>query len=160
MSASSGSSPGVRGHGGPVRAGLPAALPRRRGDRAVLLTSSTSDDRARGRGSLPGKKISDSLLSGGERAPVAVALLVAIFKARPSPFYIMDEVEAALDEPTWAVSSLLFVEPARQLYLIDITHQKKMMEIADAPLRREHAGRRRDDGNRAAPADVATQQSA
>lgn len=51
----------------------------------------------------PGKKVKRlSLLSGGERSLVAVALLVAIFKARPSPFYIMDEVEAALDDTNWA----------------------------------------------------------
>ena len=47
----------------------------------------------------PGKKVKRlSLLSGGERSLTAVALLVAIFRARPSPFYVMDEVEAALDE--------------------------------------------------------------
>jgi chromosome segregation protein len=81
----------------------------------------------------PGKKIKRlSLLSGGERSLVAVALLVAIFKARPSPFYIMDEVEAALDDANLARLITLFEELRDSSQLIVITHQKKTMEIADA----------------------------
>ncbi len=81
----------------------------------------------------PGKKIKRlSLLSGGERALVAVALLVAIFKARPSPFYIMDEVEAALDDANLGRLITLFEELRDSSQLIVITHQKKTMEIADA----------------------------
>ncbi|WP_411283226.1 chromosome segregation protein SMC [Lapillicoccus sp.] len=81
----------------------------------------------------PGKKIKRlSLLSGGERALVAVALLVAIFKARPSPFYIMDEVEAALDDANLGRLLTLFEELRDSSQLIVITHQKKTMEIADA----------------------------
>lgn len=81
----------------------------------------------------PGKKIKRlSLLSGGERSLTAVALLVAIFRARPSPFYILDEVEAALDD----VNLGRLIELLRQLkersQLIVITHQKRTMEIADA----------------------------
>ncbi len=81
----------------------------------------------------PGKKIKRlSLLSGGERSLVAVALLVAIFKARPSPFYVMDEVEAALDDANLARLLTLFDELRAASQLIVITHQKKTMEIADA----------------------------
>jgi chromosome segregation protein len=81
----------------------------------------------------PGKNVKRlSLLSGGERALVAVALLVAIFKARPSPFYIMDEVEAALDDANLGRLLTLFEELRDSSQLIVITHQKKTMEIADA----------------------------
>ena len=81
----------------------------------------------------PGKKIKRlSLLSGGERSLVAVALLVAIFKARPSPFYIMDEVEAALDDTNLTRLLTLFEELRDSSQLIVITHQKRTMEIADA----------------------------
>ena len=81
----------------------------------------------------PGKKVKRlSLLSGGERSLVAVALLVAIFKARPSPFYIMDEVEAALDDTNLGRLIMLFEELRNSSQLIVITHQKKTMEVADA----------------------------
>ena len=81
----------------------------------------------------PGKKIKRlSLLSGGERSLVAVALLVAIFKARPSPFYIMDEVEAALDDTNLGRLITLFDELRASSQLIVITHQKRTMEVADA----------------------------
>jgi chromosome segregation protein len=81
----------------------------------------------------PGKKVKRlSLLSGGERSLTAVALLVAIFRARPSPFYIMDEVEAALDEVnlTRLVGLLTLLRDSSQLIII--THQKFTMESADA----------------------------
>ncbi|WP_068265623.1 chromosome segregation protein SMC [Janibacter limosus] len=81
----------------------------------------------------PGKKVKRlSLLSGGERSLVAVALLVSIFKARPSPFYIMDEVEAALDDTNLGRLIMLFEELRDSSQLIVITHQKKTMEVADA----------------------------
>ncbi|MDO5698283.1 MAG: chromosome segregation protein SMC [Dermatophilus congolensis] len=81
----------------------------------------------------PGKKIKRlSLLSGGERSLTAMALLVAIFKARPSPFYIMDEVEAALDDVNLGRLITLFEELRENSQLIVITHQKRTMEIADA----------------------------
>jgi chromosome segregation protein len=81
----------------------------------------------------PGKKIKRlSLLSGGERSLVAVGLLVAIFKARPSPFYILDEVEAALDDANLGRLLVLFEELRASSQLIIITHQKRTMEIADA----------------------------
>ena len=81
----------------------------------------------------PGKKVSRlSLLSGGEKALTAVAMLVAIFKARPSPFYIMDEVEAALDDTNLHRLIGLFEQLRAQSQLIIITHQKPTMEVADA----------------------------
>lgn len=80
-----------------------------------------------------GKKIDKlSLLSGGERSLAAVALLVAIFKARPSPFYIMDEVEAALDDANLGRLLQVFEDLRESSQLIVITHQKRTMEIADA----------------------------
>jgi chromosome segregation protein len=80
-----------------------------------------------------GKKIERlSLLSGGERSLAAVAFLVAIFKARPSPFYIMDEVEAALDDANLGRLLSVFEELRESSQLIVITHQKRTMEIADA----------------------------
>ncbi|GAT67496.1 chromosome partitioning protein Smc [Planomonospora sphaerica] len=81
----------------------------------------------------PGKKVKRlSLLSGGERSLTAVAFLVAIFKARPSPFYVMDEVEAALDDTNTQRLLTLFEELRETSQLIVITHQKRTMEIADA----------------------------
>jgi chromosome segregation protein len=80
-----------------------------------------------------GKRIERmSLLSGGERSLAAVALLIAIFKARPSPFYVLDEVEAALDDANLG-RLLAVVESLRESsQLIIVTHQKRTMEIADA----------------------------
>ena len=81
----------------------------------------------------PGKKIKRlSLLSGGEKSLTAVAMLVAIFRARPSPFYVMDEVEAALDDVNLQRLIGLFEQLRTQSQLIVITHQKATMEIADA----------------------------
>jgi chromosome segregation protein len=81
----------------------------------------------------PGKKIKRlSLLSGGEKSLVAVAMLVAIFRARPSPFYVLDEVEAALDDVNMRRLIGLLEELRASSQLIIITHQKPTMEIADA----------------------------
>lgn len=81
----------------------------------------------------PGKKVTRlSLLSGGEKALTAVAMLVAIFRARPSPFYIMDEVEAALDDTNLRRLLGLFEQLRDRSQLIIITHQKPTMEVADA----------------------------
>jgi len=80
-----------------------------------------------------GKKIERlSLLSGGERSLAAVAFLTAIFKARPSPFYILDEVEAALDDANLGRLLGVFEQLRESSQLIVITHQKRTMEIADA----------------------------
>ncbi len=81
----------------------------------------------------PGKKVKRlSLLSGGERSLTAVAFLVALFKARPSPFYIMDEIEAALDDVNLGRLLGILVELRAASQLLVITHQKRTMEIADA----------------------------
>ncbi|VVJ20110.1 Chromosome partition protein smc [Amycolatopsis camponoti] len=81
----------------------------------------------------PGKKVKRlSLLSGGEKSLVAVGMLVAIFRARPSPFYVMDEVEAALDDTNMRRLIGLLEQLRDSSQLIIITHQKPTMEIADA----------------------------
>ena len=81
----------------------------------------------------PGKKVKRlSLLSGGERSLVAVAFLVALFKARPSPFYILDEVEAALDDTNLGRLLQIYEELRENSQLLVITHQKRTMEVGDA----------------------------
>jgi chromosome segregation protein len=80
----------------------------------------------------PGKKVKRlSLLSGGERALTAIAFLVAIFKARPSPFYVLDEVEAALDDTNLQRLLEILAELRDLSQLIIVTHQKRTMEVAD-----------------------------
>jgi chromosome segregation protein len=80
----------------------------------------------------PGKKVKRlSLLSGGERALTAIAFLVAIFKARPSPFYVLDEVEAALDDTNLQRLLEILAELRSVSQLIIVTHQKRTMEVAD-----------------------------
>ena len=73
-----------------------------------------------------------SLLSGGERTLVALAFLVAIFKARPSPFYVLDEIEAALDDTNLGRLLVLLEELRASSQLVVVTHQKRTMEAADA----------------------------
>ncbi|MDQ1684040.1 MAG: chromosome segregation protein [Frankiaceae bacterium] len=81
----------------------------------------------------PGKKVKRlSLLSGGERSLTAVAFLVAIFRARPSPFYVLDEVEAALDDRNLGRLVDLLAELKATSQLLIITHQKRTMEVADS----------------------------
>jgi len=81
----------------------------------------------------PGKRVKRlSLLSGGEKSLTAVAMLVAIFKSRPSPFYVLDEVEAALDDTNLGRLLGILEELRESSQLIIITHQKRTMEIADA----------------------------
>jgi chromosome segregation protein len=81
----------------------------------------------------PGKKVKRlSLLSGGERSLTAIAYLFAIFKARPSPFYVLDEVEAALDDTNLQRLLTVFEELRESSQLIVITHQRRTMEAADA----------------------------
>ena len=81
----------------------------------------------------PGKKVKRlSLLSGGERSLTAIAYLFAIFKARPSPFYVLDEVEAALDDSNLQRLLGVFDELRENSQLIIITHQRRTMEAADA----------------------------
>jgi chromosome segregation protein len=80
----------------------------------------------------PGKKVKRlSLLSGGERALTAIAFLLAIFRARPSPFYVLDEVEAALDDANLQRLLEVFAELRDTSQLIIVTHQQRTMEVAD-----------------------------
>ncbi len=80
----------------------------------------------------PGKRVKRlSLLSGGERALTAIAFLVAIFRARPSPFYVLDEVEAALDDTNLQRLLEILAELRDVSQLIIVTHQKRTMEVAD-----------------------------
>ncbi len=72
-----------------------------------------------------------SLLSGGETALISLAFLFAIFKTRPSPFYFLDEVEAALDDVNLHRFLRMLQEFKKDSQLIVITHQKRTMEIAD-----------------------------
>ena len=81
----------------------------------------------------PGKKVKRlSLLSGGERSLAALAFLLAVFRARPSPFYVLDEVEAALDDRNLGrlLEALEQLRSSSQLLIV--THQKRTMEVADA----------------------------
>ena len=79
-----------------------------------------------------GKKIDKlSLLSGGERSLAAVAMLMSIFIARPSPFYVLDEVEAALDDSNLGRLLEVLSGLRESSQLVIITHQKRTMEIAD-----------------------------
>ena len=72
-----------------------------------------------------------SLLSGGERSLAALAFLFAVFRSRPSPFYVMDEVEAALDDVNLHRFLKLVDEFRSDAQLVIVTHQKRTMEAAD-----------------------------
>jgi chromosome segregation protein len=81
----------------------------------------------------PGKRLQNVLLlSGGEKALAAVALLIAIFKYQPSPFCVMDEVDAPLDEANIGRLTKLLREMADQTQFVVITHSKRTMEAAQA----------------------------
>ena len=75
-----------------------------------------------------------SLLSGGERSLTALAFLFAVFRSRPSPFYVMDEVEAALDDVNLSRFLGLLAEFRRDAQLLVVSHQKRTMEAADCLL--------------------------
>ena len=80
----------------------------------------------------PGKNVKKlSLLSGGERSLVALAFLFAIFRSRPSPFYLLDEVEAALDDINLLRFLTLIEELEERAQVLIVTHQKRTMEAAD-----------------------------
>ena len=79
----------------------------------------------------PGKKLQLlSLLSGGEKALVAIALLFSLFKVRPSPFCLLDEVDAPLDEGNGSRFNSILLEMAQYAQFILVTHNKKTMEVA------------------------------
>ena len=92
-----------------------------------------------------------SLLSGGEKALGAVAFLFSLFLARPSPFYLLDEVEAALDDTNIGRFTALLRSFAARAQFIVVTHQKRTMEAADVALRR-HDGHQRCLAGALAPA--------
>ena len=92
-----------------------------------------------------------SLLSGGEKSMTALAFLFAVFLARPCPFYILDEVEAALDDLNLDRFLALLRRYAERAQFIVITHQKRTMEAADCAVRRLDGRRRRLEGALAPP---------
>lgn len=105
------------------------------GGRAELQLSDADNLLATGieiRAQPPGKKLQNlSLLSGGERALTAIALLFAILRVKPSPFYVLDEIDAALDEHNIEKFARFMRRFADHTQFIVITHQKRTMEVAD-----------------------------
>ena len=80
----------------------------------------------------PGKRLQNvNLLSGGEKTMTALALLVAVFQVRPSPFFLLDEVDAALDDANVGRFNGLITEMAQHSQFLVITHNKRTIEVAD-----------------------------
>jgi chromosome segregation protein len=105
------------------------------GGKGRLVLSNLSEPLASGLDievALPGKSVKRlSLLSGGERSLIALAFLFSIFESRPSPFYILDEVEAALDDINLNRFLKLITSFGKSSQLLIISHQKRTMEVAD-----------------------------
>jgi chromosome segregation protein len=80
----------------------------------------------------PGKRNQNvNLLSGGEKTMTALALLMAVFQVRPSPFFLLDEVDAALDDANVGRFNTLITELASESQFLVITHNKRTIEVAD-----------------------------
>ena len=80
----------------------------------------------------PGKKLQTvKLLSGGEKTMTALALLVSLFQVHPSPFFLLDEVDAALDDANVGRFNEIVLELARESQFLLITHNKRTIEVAD-----------------------------
>jgi chromosome segregation protein len=80
----------------------------------------------------PGKRLQNlTLLSGGEKAMAALAMVIALFRVRPSPFCLLDEVDAPLDEANGARFNEMLVEMSRGAQFIVVTHNRKTMECAN-----------------------------
>jgi chromosome segregation protein len=81
---------------------------------------------------VPGKRARNvSLLSGGEKSLAAIALIFAILQYRPTPFLVLDEVDAALDDANISLFNRLIQDVAKNSQIIMITHNKKAMEVAE-----------------------------
>jgi chromosome segregation protein len=106
-----------------------------RGGRASLALTESEDVLEAGieiMASPPGKRLQNvNLLSGGEKTLTAIALLVAVFQVRPSPFFLLDEVDAALDDANVGRFNEMVTELAGDSQFVLITHNKRTIEVAD-----------------------------
>jgi chromosome segregation protein len=106
-----------------------------RGGKASLMLIETDDVLEAGvdiAAQPPGKRLQNvNLLSGGEKTLTAIALLISLFQVRPSPFFLLDEVDAALDDANVGRFNEIVREMAKESQFLLITHNKSTIEIAD-----------------------------
>ena len=115
-----------------LRGAVPDAVPGRAGPAAPHRPRRPARDGIEVEAKPSGKNVRKlSLLSGGERSLTALAFLFAVFRSRPSPFYVMDEVEAALDDVNLHRFLDLVHEFRQEAQLLIVSHQKRTMEAAD-----------------------------